>query len=228
MVTRAQWRDAVKASDLKMAPRLVALVFADFWPRTGPAVLWADEPRLTAECGMSRATLYRAMDVLRDAGWLEQIEARRQHRSPRYRPHLPGAQTSQIETSQRSQSETQTSQFETQRSQIETRDHRRPEETTPLPPSRSQRRRGHDAGTAEGDQHQPHCHEPNVRRSLAALGALPLTADEILAALYRIGRGDPWTGYLTAKPDLTRSLDGATDRAATLRARLRKLTGSAA
>jgi hypothetical protein len=70
-----------------------------------------------------------------------------------------------------------------------------------------------------------HIHEPNTRRALAALvadGELPLDVDELLAAAYRLGDGDPWAGYMhEVKPRCEQPLAGSRDPARVLRARLK-------
>lgn len=70
-----------------------------------------------------------------------------------------------------------------------------------------------------------HIHEPNTVQALAARiqnGRLPLDIDELLAAAYAHGHGDPWAGYLAIKEHLDRTLDGAVNASAVLRARLRR------
>lgn len=70
-----------------------------------------------------------------------------------------------------------------------------------------------------------HIHEPNTVQALAARirnGRLPLDVDELLAAAYAHGNGDPWAGYLAIKEHLDRTLDGAVNASAVLRARLRR------
>lgn len=68
-----------------------------------------------------------------------------------------------------------------------------------------------------------HEYEPNTRRALTSLVDschLPLGVDELVEHAYRLGRGDPWDGYLEMKDKLVQSLDGARDAAAVLRSRL--------
>lgn len=70
-----------------------------------------------------------------------------------------------------------------------------------------------------------HISEPNTVQALAGWirnGRLPLDIDELLAAAYAHGHGDPWAGYLAIKPHLSRTLDDARDAGAVLRARLRR------
>jgi hypothetical protein len=49
---------------------------------------------------------------------------------------------------------------------------------------------------------------------------LPIDVDELLAAAYMAGNGDPWTGYLEIKDQLVRTLEGAREPIRVLRARI--------
>lgn len=64
-----------------------------------------------------------------------------------------------------------------------------------------------------------------VRKALTRINTeypFPIGYDELVTELVRIGRGDPWAGYLAAKPAWERPLtDDVRDPAAALRARLR-------
>lgn len=96
---RARYSDAVwKPNALRPVEKLVALTYARYAgakdPRTGEQadddVSWVDSVTLSDQTGIrSRDTMHRALRALEDAGWLTQIEAARQHRSPRYRLTIP-------------------------------------------------------------------------------------------------------------------------------------------
>jgi hypothetical protein len=60
-------------------------------------------------------------------------------------------------------------------------------------------------------------------RALDALGPIPVPRDVLMAELVRIGGGDPWRGYLAAKPGLTRSLEGSLSPRAVMMSRLRRM-----
>ncbi|MAT18323.1 MAG: hypothetical protein CMF56_07115 [Leifsonia sp.] len=69
-----------------------------------------------------------------------------------------------------------------------------------------------------------HEHEPNARRAIATLIAerrLPANEDELLEVAYRIGSGDPWSGYMRIKFITEAPFDGARDPRRVLMARLR-------
>ena len=80
-------------------------------------------------------------------------------------------------------------------------------------------------GTRETRRSAPEKNYQAVRKALTRVNAehpFPLGYEEILHELERIGRGDPWAGFLAAKPAWQRPLtDDVRDPAAALRARLR-------
>ena len=102
MWIRDRWRTAALAPDsgLKPLERLVVLAYAEV-AQEGP-VVWLETPRLMAMTGLSRAAALRALSGAREAGWLELVEAARQHRAARYRMVVPG----QPDTPERSASDT--------------------------------------------------------------------------------------------------------------------------
>lgn len=70
---------------------------------------------------------------------------------------------------------------------------------------------------------RPHPTEANTRRALDGLGKLPIEPDVLMVELYRIGAGDPWAGYLMAKPHLLADHTGSRDPSKVLAARLRAI-----
>ena len=65
--------------------------------------------------------------------------------------------------------------------------------------------------------------EPFARNALTTLRTdrhLPLSIDELLHHAYRLGGGDPWTGYLEIKIRTEASFTGARDLTAVIRKRL--------
>lgn len=96
---RIRYTDAVWSPNaLRPNEKLVALTYARYAgakdPRTGEQadddVAWVDWITLSEHTGIrSRDGLHRATRGLVDAGWMHQIEAARQHRSPRYRLTIP-------------------------------------------------------------------------------------------------------------------------------------------
>jgi biotin operon repressor len=89
-ITRAEWRDSIDRSGLTPKARAVAKLIADFW-KDESTELWTPIDVLTDRTGLSRATVYRAMEELQTYGYLVQVEKYRQHRSPRYLPLLAKA-----------------------------------------------------------------------------------------------------------------------------------------
>lgn len=88
------WRDAVKASDLHPHARLIALVIADYWrTEDDRPSLWVDYARVGQETGLSRRSVYKFMDTLREQGWLTMTAKAVQHSSPRYMPTFPKVAT---------------------------------------------------------------------------------------------------------------------------------------
>lgn len=70
-----------------------------------------------------------------------------------------------------------------------------------------------------------HEHHDQARQALERIVGerwLPLDLDELLRHAYRLGSGDPWVGYRVIREESERTLDGMTDPAAALRARLSK------
>lgn len=68
-----------------------------------------------------------------------------------------------------------------------------------------------------------HQNEPFARNALTTLRTdrhLPLSIDELLHHAYRLGGGDPWTGYLEIKIRTEASFTGARDLTAVIRKRL--------
>lgn len=96
---RARYADAVWSENALRAPeRLVALAYAKYAgardPRTRDKadedVSWIDWQTLSTMTGIrSRDTLSKTTQALIGAGWMEQVEPARQHRSPRYRLTIP-------------------------------------------------------------------------------------------------------------------------------------------
>lgn len=96
---RSRYSDAVwEPNALRPNEKLVALTYIRYAgakdPRTGEQadddVAWVDWITLSEHTGIrSRDGINRAVRGLVDAGWMHQIEAARQHRSPRYRLTIP-------------------------------------------------------------------------------------------------------------------------------------------
>ena len=96
---RSRYSDAIWAPNaLRPNEKLVALTYIRYAgakdPRTGDTadedVSWVDWITLSEHTGIrSRDGLHRATKGLVDAGWMVQVEAARQHRSPRYRLTSP-------------------------------------------------------------------------------------------------------------------------------------------
>lgn len=96
---RARYSDAVWAPNaLRPMEKIVALTYARYAgakdPRTGEVadedVAWVDQITLSEHTGIrSRDSIHRTLRALIDAGWMQQIEGARQHRSPRYRLTIP-------------------------------------------------------------------------------------------------------------------------------------------
>lgn len=96
---RTRYADAVWGENALRAPeRLVALAYVKYAgardPRTGEKadddVAWIDWQTLATMTGIrSRDTLSKTTQALIAAGWMEQVEPARQHRSPRYRLTIP-------------------------------------------------------------------------------------------------------------------------------------------
>ncbi|GAA4075664.1 hypothetical protein ACFFOS_27460 [Nocardioides kongjuensis] len=96
---RSRYSDAIWAPNaLRPNEKLVALTYIRYAgakdPRTGEIadddVSWVDSVTLAEHTGIrSRDTLHRALKALVEAGWMVQIEAARQYRSPRYRLTIP-------------------------------------------------------------------------------------------------------------------------------------------
>ena len=87
MISRKDWRDAIRASGLPASRRQVLDAMADFWPAaTTRPVLWASQAEISARTGLSPATVKRAWRDGEDAGFLVLVERHRQHRAPATRP----------------------------------------------------------------------------------------------------------------------------------------------
>ena len=91
---RDQYADAVwECESLRPNEKLVLLTYADHaGDPENPAndVAWVSWPRMSQRTGIrSKDTLNRAVRYLEKRGWLVLAEARRQHRSPRYRLVIP-------------------------------------------------------------------------------------------------------------------------------------------
>ncbi len=107
--------------------------------------------------------------------------------------------------------------------------------TTPLPPAprtapprpgRNSREGKNDAPKGT-DGHLRHQNHENAKRACINLQRdcrLPLDAAELLAWSYRLGKGDPWSGYREVKRITEPQLDTADDALTVVRARLRKAT----
>lgn len=77
------WLREVDASKLPSTAKLVARQLQRYYSEeTGET--WCPEETLMALTGKSRATVYRALAMLRAAGWIVQTRPKRQHHSPRY------------------------------------------------------------------------------------------------------------------------------------------------
>lgn len=76
-----------ESQTLKPLERLVALAYADH-ARDGETA-WVTYPRLMERTGLSRDALARALNGLREQGWLEVQEAARQQRATRYWLRIP-------------------------------------------------------------------------------------------------------------------------------------------
>lgn len=92
---RDQYADAVRDCGYALRPneKLVALVYADHAgdpDNPGNDVAWVSWGRLSEQTGIrSKDALNRAVRHLEKRGWLRLVEARKQHRSPRYRLVIP-------------------------------------------------------------------------------------------------------------------------------------------
>jgi hypothetical protein len=92
---RDQYADAVRDSKYALRPneKLVALIYADHAgdpENPGNDVAWVSWGRLSEQTGIrSKDALNRAVRHLEKRGWLQLVEARKQHRSPRYRLVIP-------------------------------------------------------------------------------------------------------------------------------------------
>lgn len=86
---RDTYRDAVwKPNALRPNEVLVALAYAEYAGKED--VSWVAWTTLSDMTGIrSKTTISAAVKGLVEAGWLEQIEPARQHRSPRYRLTIP-------------------------------------------------------------------------------------------------------------------------------------------
>jgi hypothetical protein len=80
------------------------------------------------------------------------------------------------------------------------------------------------ASVAANGGREPHKHEPNARRAIAALirdRTLPFTVEQLLELAYALGNGDPWNGYLLRiKAATEQSFAGARDPTRVLHKRL--------
>lgn len=98
---RVRYTDALWTENaLRPNELLVALVYAKYAgakdPRTGeqadPDVSWVEWGTLATQTKIrSRDALNRATKGLVAAGWMRQVEAARQHRSPRYKLTVPSS-----------------------------------------------------------------------------------------------------------------------------------------
>jgi hypothetical protein len=90
---RAAYTDALwNPNALRPTERLIALAYAKYAGAKGADedVSWVPWATLADMTGIrSRSTLNLATRALEDAGWIEQIEAAKQHRAPRYRLSIP-------------------------------------------------------------------------------------------------------------------------------------------
>jgi hypothetical protein len=81
------YAEAIWASNLKPAEKLVALAYADH--ARGKRQVWLSYRRLMERTGYSRAWCAEAVRVLRDAGWLTVVEKGHQHHSTVYELTTP-------------------------------------------------------------------------------------------------------------------------------------------
>ncbi len=246
MTPRRAFEDAVWDSSLRPTERLVALCFARHASR-GTELVWVTRARLQSLTGLSRNGVDRALAGLRASGWLVVVEQARQHRSTRYQLTVPNSiQTPPTETAEsapaapdrgvwngtsgppqrsldapRRLSE-DTSVLKTGTPRLPSQ--RREPLQEPLPnPSRGRGASAPDAATGGGRITTTHPHHPNAERALLTLRRqrnLPLEIPELIADAYRLGGGDPWTGYLEIKTRTEQGLDGARDPLKVLRSRL--------
>lgn len=86
---RDEYRDALwKPNALRPNEILVALAYAEYAGKDD--VSWVNWTTLSDMTGIrSKTTISNAVKALVDAGWMEQKEPARQHRSPRYRLTIP-------------------------------------------------------------------------------------------------------------------------------------------
>jgi hypothetical protein len=83
----ALWAEAIWASNLKPAEKLVALAYADHARSKRQA--WLSYQRLMERTGYSRSPCAAAVRALREAGWLKVVEKGRQHKSTVYELTTP-------------------------------------------------------------------------------------------------------------------------------------------
>lgn len=187
----------IRESDLTVTELVVLLVLLSRANASG--LCWPSHKAIAAEARCSRRTAQRALESLRDKGfisWTNRFDERGDLASSMYRTHVEQP----LKGSRHS-------------------------DATPA----SERRRGSATvaqGTRSSELDPPqagHEYEPNARRALEALRAerhLPVDVDELLAIAYEAGHGDPWAGYLATKDATAAGLTGVRDVAAVLRTRL--------
>lgn len=90
LLSRAAWRDAIKASALSPNARHVAKDMSDYW-KTGDfsPVLWCPNEVLASTTGLSVSTVTRARRELARGGWIQVERGATGHMATRYRPTIP-------------------------------------------------------------------------------------------------------------------------------------------
>ena len=87
-VSRNDWRDAIWASTLSTYAKIVAIAFADYWPKPGKN-MWRPMSVLIAMTSSSRRTVQRAVAELIDNGYLVLVAKGIPPHCPEYLPTLP-------------------------------------------------------------------------------------------------------------------------------------------
>jgi hypothetical protein len=186
--------------------------------------------RLASDLGCSKASIQRALSQLTDTGWI----SRRQTSSTRWDTTLhdePSAVIHRRVTGDSAQGWRVTTDSPAESPVTRIRRAIEGEEVSPCSRGTSPRPEASSGGAENDDPNTAHLHEPNARRALTALRRdreLVVPVAELLAVAYRVGAGDPWTGYLAIKRVTDGGLDTARNRAAVVRARLAELGGESA
>lgn len=188
----------IRESDLTVTELVVLLVLLSRANASG--LCWPSHKAIAAEARCSRATVQRALESLRDKGfisWTNRVDDRGDLASSLYRTHVEQP--------------------------LGGSPHSEATHASPRGRGRLTVRQGTRSSELDPPQGGAHEHEPNARRALEALRAerhLPVDVDELLALAYEAGLGDPWAGYLATKDATAAGLTGVRDVAAVLRTRL--------